>query len=189
MEMFAHNFSSNRSFLNVFINYVLFTVANVSHFPAHWDETTSFFLTAVSQEYETQMIYTSSNLTFFFCDIASHVFLQVHNSTCRCLISLPLSLTPVNSLSSWWRCSVHYYSSLRKVLGKCLSIECVRPLTYKVIPFSKPLFKNGMSQNVKVIMRNTHYLPYALGTNQIAVCSEDPDPAESSVHVLENLGS
>lgn len=24
------------------------------------------------------MIYTSSNLTFFFCDIASHVFLQVH---------------------------------------------------------------------------------------------------------------
>lgn len=84
---------------------------------------------------------------------------------------------------------MHYYSNLRKVLGKCQSIECVRPLTYKVIPFSKPLFKNGMSQNAKVIMRNTHYLPYALETNQISACYEDPDPAASSKQVIENLGS
>lgn len=189
MEVFAHNFSSNRSVFNVFINFVLCIVVNVSPFSCSLRRSSSFFLTAASQEYETQMSYTSSNLTFFFCDIASHVFLLVHNSTCRCLISLPLSLTPVNCLSSWWRCSAHYYSSLRKVLGKCLSVGCIRPLTYKLVLFSKPLFRNGMSQNAKAIMRNTHYIPYALETHQIATYSEDPVPAVSSVHVIENLGS
>lgn len=84
---------------------------------------------------------------------------------------------------------MHYYSNLRKVLGKCLSIESVRALTYKLTPFSKPLFKNGMSQNAKVIMRNTCYTPYALEANQIATGSEDPDPAASSMHVTEDLGS
>lgn len=178
MEVFAHNFSSNRSFFNVFINFVLFTVVNVSPFSCSVRWNYIFFLTAASQEYETQMSYTSSNLTFFFCDIASHAFLQVHNSTCMCLISLPLSLTPVNCLSSWWRCSVHYYCNLRKVLGKCLWVWCVRPLTYKFISFSKPLFRNGLSQNAKAIMRNSHYIPYVLERNQIATfwgswsCSE-----------------
>lgn len=38
-------------------------------------------------------------------------------------------------------------------------------------------------------MRNTHYLPYALETNQIAACYEDPDPAASSKQVIENFGS
>lgn len=123
------------------------------HFPAHWDEAASFFAASSSQEQETQMSYTSWNPTFFFCDTTSHVFLLVHNSTCRRLISLPLSLTPVNCLSSWWRCSVHYYSNLRKVLGKWLSIGCVRSLKYKHMPFSKPLFRNNdMSQKAKAIL-------------------------------------
>lgn len=72
---------------------------------------------------------------------------------------------------------------------KCLSKECVRALTDKLIPSSKPLFKNGMSQNAKVIIRNTCYISYALETNQIATDSEDPDLAASSVHVMKDLGS
>jgi len=48
---------------------------------------------------------------------------------------------------------VHYYSNLRQVLGKCLSVGCVRSLKYKHTPFSQSLVRNeDMSQNAKAIL-------------------------------------